>query len=667
MKTKLLSMMLALVMVILMLPAAASAADTGFTFEKIVYANTDVREHDGTLEVYYIFNGGESTDDVVNIDDIGMQVSDELEKHFPLDAGGELYGAGGIFPGDNYLVKVHIQNNSSQTLHYSNNSLYVDAVKKVEEPAGVPSTGFHFKDYELSLSRISLLNTKHRAIRALSSEKLDDGKTRTWDSEAGEWVPKLYPQYLNAKGYTTPETALSDWFLHYYKEEYSETKGTVNEWDDLWNENWTKRATLRGNMAQNKDNLVLIMPRSILMNLSGNRVDNFIWGYGQVDATNDAVDVRWPDERLAALGFYMFFDDLVSIDFEATESSPNADYGKGILDYVDVGDGNTSPAKARAPYLDANNYLAKDNVVGSIPGGETGEFQFALTVDIAGMGNMYRNIPYKNLFNLGLGFTVEEDVTSVQVTKQWIDNNNASGKRPDEIQVQLLANNKPYGDPVALNASSNWTYIFENLPKASNGTDIVYTVSESAVKGYTTDIIGNAADGFVITNVHVPAVLTGGLTVSKSVSGNAADPTKAFPFIVTLNDQGISGAYGEMTFSNGIASFVLKDGESKTASGLPAGVAYIVTESGNDGYVVTVNGGSETTASGVVVADQVAVAAFNNFKAGSNVPTPTPDPPVADLPQTGDNSHIALWGVMLMLSAAGVFILLGKRRLDGTR
>ncbi len=38
-------------------------------------------------------------------------------------------------------------------------------------------------------------------------------------------------------------------------------------------------------------------------------------------------------------------------------------------------------------------------------------------------------------------------------------------------------------------------------------------------------------------------------------------------------------------------------------------------------------------------------------------------PPV-NIPQTGDNSRIALWGAMLMLSAAGMVILVSKRRLN---
>lgn len=82
---------------------------------------------------------------------------------------------------------------------------------------------------------------------------------------------------------------------------------------------------------------------------------------------------------------------------------------------------------------------------------------------------------------------------------------------------------------------------------------------------------------------------TGGLTVSKTVSGSGASDTEDFTFTVTLNDASISGTYGDMTFENGIATFTLKADESKTAIGLPAGTGYTVSESDNSGYTVTVN------------------------------------------------------------------------------
>ena len=53
---------------------------------------------------------------------------------------------------------------------------------------------------------------------------------------------------------------------------------------------------------------------------------------------------------------------------------------------------------------------------------------------------------------------------------------------------------------------------------------------------------------------------TGNLTVSKTISGNAADSTKAFDFTVTLGDTSINGTYGDMSFTNGVATFTLKGG-----------------------------------------------------------------------------------------------------------
>jgi len=75
----------------------------------------------------------------------------------------------------------------------------------------------------------------------------------------------------------------------------------------------------------------------------------------------------------------------------------------------------------------------------------------------------------------------------------------------------------------------------------------------------------------------------GSLKVTKTVAGNAADTSKEFDFGVLL-DPAVSGTFGDMTFNaSGYAEFTLKDGGSKTATNLPAGISYSVTEK-SDGY-----------------------------------------------------------------------------------
>lgn len=108
-----------------------------------------------------------------------------------------------------------------------------------------------------------------------------------------------------------------------------------------------------------------------------------------------------------------------------------------------------------------------------------------------------------------------------------------------------------------------------------------------------------------------PGKDTGSLTVSKVVAGNAGSQTADFHFTVTLSDASINGSYGDMTFVNGVAEFALKHNEKKTASGLPTGITYMVTESeaNQDGYTTTVSG-----ASGSIRKNQTAAAAFTNTK-----------------------------------------------------
>lgn len=135
---------------------------------------------------------------------------------------------------------------------------------------------------------------------------------------------------------------------------------------------------------------------------------------------------------------------------------------------------------------------------------------------------------------------------------------------------------------------------------------------------------GNAA---VFNNTTKP---TGSLTISKTVSGNAASTTKEFTFKVMLlqNVNMLKGevTYGNVTFTDGVATFELKHNESVTITGIPAGLNYAVTESDNNGYTVTVNGQNTTMATGTIAAGETSTAAFKNTK---NYVYP-PNPPIMD-------------------------------------
>ena len=83
-------------------------------------------------------------------------------------------------------------------------------------------------------------------------------------------------------------------------------------------------------------------------------------------------------------------------------------------------------------------------------------------------------------------------VTSLSGTKTWEDADNQDGKRPESIIINLFADGKQIENKtVKADALGNWAYSFTNLPKFANGKEIVYTVTEDAVEGYTTKVDGN--------------------------------------------------------------------------------------------------------------------------------------------------------------------------------
>lgn len=152
----------------------------------------------------------------------------------------------------------------------------------------------------------------------------------------------------------------------------------------------------------------------------------------------------------------------------------------------------------------------------------------------------------------------------------------------------------------------------------------------------------------------------GSLTVSNTVTGNRGDTNKAFTFTVKLGDTGINGVYGDMTFTAGVATFQLKHNESKTATGLPAGVSYEVSENEANlsGYVTT-----STEVSGSIVKDKAAVAAFTNTRSGSShttdtgtgTGTPGSNAP-GKAPTTSDSSNLTLWFSLAAASLLGMAV-----------
>ena len=83
--------------------------------------------------------------------------------------------------------------------------------------------------------------------------------------------------------------------------------------------------------------------------------------------------------------------------------------------------------------------------------------------------------------------TKSDEKTRLTVYKNWRDDNNENGKRPESVEVELLKNGKSTGKTLVLNAENNWSGTFEDLPKLDErGKEIRYSAKELNIpEGYT--------------------------------------------------------------------------------------------------------------------------------------------------------------------------------------
>ncbi|QLB52679.1 Cna B-type domain-containing protein [Streptococcus sanguinis] len=92
-------------------------------------------------------------------------------------------------------------------------------------------------------------------------------------------------------------------------------------------------------------------------------------------------------------------------------------------------------------------------------------------------------------------WTFAADSTTLTGTVIWIDNDNGAGRRPQSVLVHLLADGQDTGISVTVDEAMGWKYSFENLPRFKDGKEIVYSVREDEVEGYS-----NQAEGMNVTN-----------------------------------------------------------------------------------------------------------------------------------------------------------------------
>ena len=122
----------------------------------------------------------------------------------------------------------------------------------------------------------------------------------------------------------------------------------------------------------------------------------------------------------------------------------------------------------------------------------------------------------KNTTDKKANNTTEVVPIRVNVTKEWYDNDNQDGLRPENVTIYLVADDEKINE-IVLSEENNWNFIFNDLPMVKNGQVINYTVSEKPIANYTMNIVDNTVDDFniivanntyifTVTNTHVPAV-----------------------------------------------------------------------------------------------------------------------------------------------------------------
>ena len=213
------------------------------------------------------------------------------------------------------------------------------------------------------------------------------------------------------------------------------------------------------------------------------------------------------------------------------------------------------------------------------------------------------------------------EMTKVEGRKIWNDNGNAFNARPDSINIMLMKNGKQY-ESMVVTADDDWTWSLGNLPKYENGEEIIYSVVETAVDGYTTEY-----DGYDVINTY-NAEKTSITVVKAWVDNNNAENMRPGKVTIKLFADGKDTG----------KTLILDAGNRWTGSFTDLDkyvdgklVAYTVQEKAVDGYNTVITGSMEK--------------GFTVTNSHTSVP------------KTGDTATSLPWLALMMISGLAVVFI----------
>lgn len=327
-----------------------------------------------------------------------------------------------------------------------------------------------------------------------------DTITFTGDGLIGAW-----PTVIAYKDANLEKNTIATLRLEYEAVAGAENDDFVNTWSTMSNKKELKseaetdiyKRTLEGTVWYDKDKdgkigedeakLEGVKVTLLVKDKNGNYVP-----YTPYDETVDGKTYKFPSTVETDKDGHYKFSGLPSGDYRVKfESSDGTDLG-----HYDVTEPNADKDKTLTSKVEKDN--AKKDENGELTSGTITDIGMPTLGELVETNEKNHNLPDQNL-----GLIIP--TVDISGTKTWDDANNQDGKRPESITIRLLADGKEEKSKTVTEAD-NWKWEFKDLPKYSESNlkdlqEITYTVTEDAVKDYTTTV-----DGYNVTNSYTPEI-----------------------------------------------------------------------------------------------------------------------------------------------------------------